>query len=478
VRRSECNRDKAGTRRFRGWRLGAILAGLLLVGVAAPAAYAGPVSTLGIDAEDGGPGGHGDTSVYSAAISNGVLANTTNGGNGMLVVGGGKVPGDDVTEFWDLVGTQTGEPITYVNGAANIGAQSFAGFQVIAVVSSEPGTSDGGLTDDENNALAARQPEISAFVNAGGGLVGFSQTGLTNPYAYLPDANQFTFNLDLSFEDIEATPDGEAVGLDDTSLDVCCWHDEYLTFPSYLRVLATNVASGNPVALGGSAVTIPENCTNGVDDDGDGLIDAADPACAPTYEEEICPFPIDGEIEVGTDGNDTIVGTDRNDLLEGRGGNDRMDGLPGRDCIFGQDGNDVANGDEDGDRIKGGKQNDRVNGNDGDDHVRGSLGNDKSRGNDGKDNVSGNGNSDNVKGNAGNDKVNGQRHRDKVFGNAGNDKVNGGPARDKLFGNAGNDRLRAADGFIDQVNCGGGDDTATVDRKDKVKKNCERVRVV
>ena len=33
------------------------------------------------------------------------------------------------------------------------------------------------------------------------------------------------------------------------------------------------------------------------------------------------------------------------------------------------------------------------------------------------------------------------------------------------------------DGVRDKVNCGSGDDKATVDNKDKVKKNCDRVRV-
>ena len=393
-------------------------------------AYAGPVLTMGIDAEDGGPGGHGASTVYSGTLSNGVLAKTTNGGNGILVIGGGKSATDDVTQFWNQIGTETGEAITYVNGPANISAQSFAGFQVIAVATSEDEASDGGLTQDENNALAARQGAVAAFVNAGGGLVGFSQTGMTNPYAYLPDAGQYTFNTGQSFSDIEATPEGEAVGLNDTSLDVCCWHDEYLTYPSYLAVLATNPATGRAVALGGSAVTLPENCTNGADDDGDGLVDGADPNCVtlPSYKES-CGVTIDGKTEVGTDAGETITGTGRGDELRGGGGNDKVDGLEAADCLYGNADKDVISGGDGADVIRAGSGKDKVKGDDGNDVIRLQDGRDKAKGGEGDDRI----------------KAQGQRRND---------------------------------GGIDRVNCGSGDDTAIVDRWDKVSKNCEKVKVV
>jgi hypothetical protein len=48
---------------------------------------------------------------------------------------------------------------------------------------------------------------------------------------------------------------------------------------------------------------------------------------------------------------------------------------------------------------------------------------------------------------------------------------------DRLKGNAGNDKLDAADRRRDRVNCGAGRDKATVDRKDRVSDNCEKVRV-
>jgi Ca2+-binding RTX toxin-like protein len=408
------------------------IAGLAVVG--ATTAYAGPLVLMGIDMEDGGPGGHGDTQIYSDVLSGGVLTDTTNGGNGILVIGGGKDPSDDVTQVWDLIGTQTGEPITYVNGAANISAQSFAGFQALAVVSSEFETFDGGLTQAENDALAGRGPAIANFVNGGGGLFGLSQTGLTNTYAYMPDASQFTTNTFLSISDVEATPAGEAVGLNDTSLDICCWHDEYTAFPSYLTVLATNAENSLAVALGGEQVTLPENCTNGVDDDGDGLIDLADPNCqvAPApYLESHCGFTINGKNQIGTDSNETLTGTPQRDRFKGRGGNDKIEGLEDPDCLFGNRGDDNITGDAGDDVIRGGR------------------------------------NADNVKGNAGADNIRGQEGSDDLKGGPGDDVI-------KAQGN----KRQKNEGGIDDVDCGSGDDTVTADRWDNVANDCEKVKIV
>lgn len=483
-----------------------VLACIASAGIAA-SAQAGPVVTMGIDAEDGGPGAHGPISVYANVVSNGVLANTTNGGDGILVVGGNKTAGDNVTAFWDALGTAVGEPITYVNGAANITAQSFAGFQAIAIASSELETPGGGLTQEENDALAGRQPQIASFVNGGGGLFGTSQTGLSNTYAYLPDAALFTFNTGLSFDDVEATPAGEAVGITDTELDVCCWHDEYATFPSYLAVLATNIDSGNAVALGGAAVTIPELCTNAVDDDGDALVDLEDPNCKPELpvSKDGCLLSIDGKLFQGDVGDDKIVGTDKNDLLKGGAGNDQIEGIPGDDCLFGEEGadaifgsdgadvitggagedkvtgglgNDNIEGNTDADNLKGDEDNDTVIGRGANDHVKGNGGNDQARGSGGADKVAGNDGNDTVRGGTDADRVNGGSGNDKVQSQGGEDKVDGGTGEDAIRAGGANDEVQAADGDADTVKCGLGDhDVAVVDDLDKVSNDCEQVIV-
>ncbi len=234
---------------------------LSVLGFGAAAAQAGPITLLGIDAEDGGVNGHGPTSVYVNVVNDGVLANVTNGDTGVLVIGGGKAPGDHVTAFWNAIDSATPGSVTYVNGAANITTQSFAGFAMIAVVSSQSETPSGGLTQAESTALNGRQADIANFVNAGGGLMGLSQRSLSSPYAYLPDANLFSFNFPSQYQNITATPEGNAVGIDD-SLDICCWHDEYTAFPPYLKVLARNAnAPNNPAAVGGAQVIVPTDVT-------------------------------------------------------------------------------------------------------------------------------------------------------------------------------------------------------------------------
>jgi len=225
-----------------------------LAGALPAAAQAGPLTLLGIDAADGGPGGHGPIASYVAVVNN-VASNVTNGGAGILVVGGGKDPADDVTRFWNQIATDTGRPVTFVNGGPAIAGRSLSGFAIIAVVDAAAQTSSGGLTQAEHDALVGRQNDITTFINAGGGLIGFTQSGLMNPYGYIQGFGSFTFNLNQSYANITPTAAGPPVGITD-ALDICCWHDEYLTYPPFLGVLATNSASGRPAALGGGSVFI------------------------------------------------------------------------------------------------------------------------------------------------------------------------------------------------------------------------------
>ncbi|MFN6962633.1 MAG: thrombospondin type 3 repeat-containing protein [Pyrinomonadaceae bacterium] len=211
---------------------------------------------MGIDAEDGGPGVHGPISTYIAVV-NSVYSNATNGGSGVLVIGGGKSASDDVTQFWTAI--DTGSPaftVTFVNGPSNITSQSLTGIRMIAVVSDVGNTPSGGLTQLENDALGGRQADIAAFVNNGGGLLGFSSE-FTNSYAYLGGIGSFVTQDVPDYDNITPTAEGLAIGITD-SLDVCCWHQEYVTFPSFLSVLARNATTTTnmPSAIGGQRVFI------------------------------------------------------------------------------------------------------------------------------------------------------------------------------------------------------------------------------
>ena len=251
---SPVNDDMEGSMRFTVKK--ALIASAISSALAIGTATAGPVILMGIDAEDGGVNSHGPTSNYISVVSS-LLGSVSNSGTGILVIGGGKDPSDDVTAFWTAVDAGiSGHSVTYVNGAAGITAASFSGYAAIAVASTVQETSSGGLTDAESTALNARAAAIAAFVNTGGGLFGLSQDGAPVPYGYLGGVAPVT-TADIDYEDITPTTAGAAIGITN-SLDICCWHDQYLTFPSFLQVLATDAEHpGNiAAAIGGATVTI------------------------------------------------------------------------------------------------------------------------------------------------------------------------------------------------------------------------------
>lgn len=247
---------RRGSRRKWAVLLALMLLGSLIPATGASAAPGGPVVMMGIDAEDGSPfSAHGPISVYADVVQNGVLTNVTNAGTGILVIGGGKAATDNVTFFWNTIGTAASEPVTYVNGAA-ISTQSFAGFKMIAVASSSSQTPSGGLTQAESDLLNARGADVADFVNGGGGLFGLTQAGLSNPYGYLGVIGTFTVDTNNNYDDITPTAEGAAVGVTD-ALDVFAWHDYYDVFPSFLTVLAIDAGSDRPAAIGGVDVVLP-----------------------------------------------------------------------------------------------------------------------------------------------------------------------------------------------------------------------------
>ncbi|MBI3844723.1 MAG: HYR domain-containing protein [Planctomycetes bacterium] len=239
----------------------ALFAGILGTFVSAAAFAGGPIVLMGVDAEDGGVNAHGPITVYDSVV-NSILGQTSNGGTGILVIGGGKSPTDNVTAFWNRISLDTGVAVTYVNGT-NISTQLFGGFKMLAVVSDVTNTPSGGLTQNENNRLGLRQADVATFVNQGGGLFGLTSR-FTNPYAYLAGIGAFTTNTNGGdYNNITPTPAGSAIGITN-ALDICCWHDIYVTFPAFLSVLATNAQVGHATfgqvaAIGGANVTVPSS---------------------------------------------------------------------------------------------------------------------------------------------------------------------------------------------------------------------------
>ncbi len=110
-------------------------------------------------------------------------------------------------------------------------------------------------------------------------------------------------------------------------------------------------------------------------------------------------------------------------------------------------------------RVRGTEKNDRLKGTKGSDRIRGGKGNDR------------------IKAGNGNDCIGGEQGNDRIQAGRGNDKVKGGPGKDRISGGPGNDRIVVRTGGRDRVSCGGGKDVVVADRRrDRVARNCERVR--
>lgn len=125
-----------------------------------------------------------------------------------------------------------------------------------------------------------------------------------------------------------------------------------------------------------------ENCSNGIDDDGDGLIDRADPDCTATGD-RFCnglAATIVGtgsaNLLVGTPGADVIVGLGGSDVILGRGGIDTICAGSGNDVVDGGDGADFVLGGSGTDIIRLGRGNDSGDGEGGRDVIDGGSGTD------------------------------------------------------------------------------------------------------
>lgn len=257
------NREKEGKdmRRRKRWNPALVLFALLLFMWGGPIwAQGGPVVLMNIDAEEQNNATynfHGGKGPYTSVLQD-ILNNVTNGGSGILVIGGGKSSTDTVTEFWNIIGGNVSQSVTFVNGATNITNQSFAGFAVIGVASNARTISSGsGLTRVENNALADRANDIADFVNGGGGILGFTQNNMRkNKYAYIGQIGGDVTTRGGNYSNVTETTAGAEVGITNTNLDVCCWHGTYRTFPSFLNVLAYRAGTSRAVAIGGAQVVV------------------------------------------------------------------------------------------------------------------------------------------------------------------------------------------------------------------------------
>ena len=258
---------------LRRWLTGLVVA--VLCGWTSIAS-AGPVILAGHDTDS-----HGFTTVYDDLFKS-LFDNVTNGGSGILAIGAdpattasgwittvaGLIDLDPVT-----IGVQS-PSVTFVNDAA-ISGVDFSLYAILHIPSDSANTF-GGITGAENALLTARAADVAAFVNGGGGLFGLTQAALPDDYGYITGAGGLgaitTLFVSPSgflpsgglYDNVDATVAGGLVGLTDTNVDGCCWHNVFTSFPSFFDVLATAnepatadaAFNGQASVIGGASVTI------------------------------------------------------------------------------------------------------------------------------------------------------------------------------------------------------------------------------
>ena len=201
-----------------------------------------------------------------------------------------------------------------------------------------------------------------------------------------------------------------------------------------------------------------------------------------------------------------IRGTPAPEALDGTVGNDRILGFGGDDRLTGEAGNDCLNGGFDSDQLTGNAGDDRLEGSNGEDVLAGEAGADDLMGQQDADRLDGGAGGDRLWGGGGADVMGGGAGTDLLRGQGGNDRLAGGAGPDTLIGGLGNDtftevaasyspadpldtgrnrieagpgrdRLNVANGRADRVDCGGGADSVTADKADRLK-NCEHRRLL
>jgi Ca2+-binding RTX toxin-like protein len=83
-----------------------------------------------------------------------------------------------------------------------------------------------------------------------------------------------------------------------------------------------------------------------------------------------------------------------------------------------------------------------------------------------------------IEGSPGPDHLRGTPFLDIIYGRGGADTITGGEDRDRLFGGSGNDTIVSRDSYLDRVSCGPGVDRVVGDYRDRIARDCERVRLV
>jgi Ca2+-binding RTX toxin-like protein len=230
------------------------------------------------------------------------------------------------------------------------------------------------------------------------------------------------------------------------------------------RFFADQAANGADYIIGGGGVDMVDylDRSTGVQIALDGTSESGELSDGVPIEGDLIASDVENaesgpgdDILIGNDLANSLRAWEGNDVLVGAGGDDRLDGRDGDDDIEGGDGDDLLLGLAGNDFLDGGAGNDNLVGQDGDDDMVGGDGNDV------------------MSGLQGNDTFLGGPGNDTMLGGPGNDRLEGGDGLDFYRGNQDNDHIEApADGFIEDLRCGHGDDTVVAGPEDIVQDAC------
>jgi len=226
----------------------------------------GPVILAGHDADD-----HGFELIY-AGLFDALLTNMSNGGSGILAIGadGGSKAGDWIVSVASQMTTPPS--VTFVNDGP-ISTVSFDGYAILHIPSDGSDT-PGGITQAESDFLNTRRDDLADFITSGGAVFGLTQGQLIGGWDWLDGVGGVT-HMDAppsgtlpsggSFHDVATTADGNLLGITDTNLDGCCFHNVFTSYPSFLEVLAYADEPADPdwhgeaVFMGGLSICVNLN---------------------------------------------------------------------------------------------------------------------------------------------------------------------------------------------------------------------------
>ena len=215
------------------------------------------------------------------------LSRSRSGGKGILAIGVNSGQALKAFNSWnDPTQGGPGAPVTHVRSSEDISRADFTRYAFVYLPSAEMHTV-GGLTLKQISELNLRQPDLARFVNdTGGSLLALTQAEVKGGWGFLPIPLE---TADISFDAAEPTAELQLFAPKLTSVDLShkSFHNVFTGPSGYsgLHVLAYNSEVFNPqkdkpVMLGGlSVVLTAENCSDGRDNDGDGLVDGKDPDC-------------------------------------------------------------------------------------------------------------------------------------------------------------------------------------------------------